>query len=183
MFGFSSPPSARGTARSRSLSFTVVALALAGCDLLTHDAAAVDTPSTPPTLDATSPAAPAVLAYQDYWRTVENAARTANWRDPALQQVATGPALQAVRERLYTWHLAHRTAQGNVDTRPVVTSSAPRVVHLLDCIDSSHWMLTGPAGPLPTRTRTGRDRADVTVTFTGGRWRVAGLTFTRTPPC
>ena len=190
MFGFASPsrvatPRPKTPRRpSRLASWALTALAIAGCGVLSSGPSATAAAGSPaPTFEAPAPASPALTAYRDYWATVETAALTANWRDPKLAEVATGPALQAVRQRLYGWARAHRIARGHVDLRPVLVSSSPRVIRLTDCIDSTGWQLLTRDGPVPAARPAHRDYADVTLTARDGQWKVAGLNFAQDRSC
>lgn len=158
-------------------------LLTAGCALTGGPpATAAPEPRLTAPLVSVSSSAP-VEAYRSYWQTVQRAALTANWRDPQLTLVASGPALHAVTQALYGWSRAHQRARGHVELRPTLVSASPTTARLTDCQDSSGWVLYAPGRHVSPAPTSGRDFAAVTLTFTAGRWKVTDLRFDRTRTC
>jgi hypothetical protein len=140
-------------------------------------------PSTAPTVRASSVdpqgavKAQVITAYDTFWRTVEHAALTANWRDPALTRVAVDPELRAISQKLYAWNRDGRVARGHIDLRPTVVSIDGRAAVLNDCQDSSGWVVQSRDGRYKERTKPHRDFAKVSLVLRGVVWKVASVHF------
>ena len=79
-------------------------------------------------------------AYRQAWSSTIFAARTADYRAPALSRWMTGRQLQTVRRRLYALASRRQTLRGSVHLRPTVTAVRGNRATVQDCQDSSGWL-------------------------------------------
>jgi hypothetical protein len=86
----------------------------------------------------------AVDAYLGMWDTMAGAARTSDWRSPALSNFATGEALGTISRGLYSDHQNGLVTKGTPKNDPQVAAmtpdDAPSRITISDCGDSTNWL-------------------------------------------
>ncbi len=183
------PPRLPSTARF------VVALGLAGGLVLAacgkggyNGSLAAATTATAPTVKGSTAttqavAAPAatraaiLAAYHGYWDALVAAGKTANPNYPGLARYATGAALVQAQTHFDQLRHAGQVDLGTVTLHPTITSVGPRVAAISDCTDTTHWLRRdAKTGALRENPATAPDKDLVSLTLTGGTWKVSYLT-------
>jgi len=121
----------------------------------------------------------AINVYLGMWHTMAGAARTSDWRSPALSEFTTGKALNTISHGLYADHQNGLVTKGSPKNEPEVVAIAPAKepsrITINDCGDSTNWLkydaVTGdPADDVPG----GRQSITAIVDRQGdGRWLVS----------
>ena len=124
--------------------------------------------------------ADALGAYRGLWADLVTAARTSDYRAPALGDHAAGEVLALFVRGLARDQLHGIVTDGHVVLDPVVTSASPSTdpdrVTVTDCVDDSHWIEYTTSGRRAANPAGGRRRTTAVVTRRAGTWKVTELT-------
>jgi hypothetical protein len=120
----------------------------------------------------------AVEIYRGMWQAMAVAARTSDWRAPALSEFATGDALTTIAGGLYADHQNGLVTIGTPKNTPEIAELAPRdaptTVTIADCGDSTGWLKYRADTGEPAEDGPGGRRAiSAVVTKQSGRWQVS----------
>lgn len=137
-----------------------------------HDVSASVSPSPRPTNEA---ATSAIAAYRAMWADAEVAGRTADPKNPRLDDHAQKNALWLLQYTMERARKAGVTIEGSVVADPTVVKSEKDKVELRDCIDASRWLQVKP-GTSSRGLLGGRHRAKATVVrVSDDTWKVSDL--------
>lgn len=137
-----------------------------------HDVQAPVSPSPSATNGAESSA---VAAYRAMWADAAVAARTADPKNPRLDDHAEKNALWLLQYVMEQARKAGVTIAGSVAVEPTIVKSDKDKVELRDCIDGSKWVQVKPGGSSGGLSG-GRRRAQATVVrISGDTWKVSDL--------
>ena len=120
----------------------------------------------------------AVAAYRGMWTAYAEAGQTADPTHPSLARYADGKALAALREALRGFRQLGQRTQGapvlapNVAKRSAAADGRPATVEVVDCVDTTQWLVYAQDGELADDKPGGRRRLGATVTEVGGVWKV-----------
>lgn len=120
-------------------------------------------------------AAEAVAAYRAMWRDMASASATADAQSPRLADHAEGGALALLRFGLTRAQKENVVVKGAPRVDPWVVSAGARSVKLQDCVDGTHWLQYTKAGQLKDNVPGSHNKADATVTYDKGSWKVTDL--------
>lgn len=121
-----------------------------------------------------------LTAYRGMWSDMSAAAVTSDSKSPLLARHATGPALTAIVESLYTDKKAGLVTRGHLVLDPRITSldlnKQPTKAVISDCGDTSDWLKYKKATGAPQDDKPGgRHRISASVYGLNGSWKVVSF--------
>lgn len=132
--------------------------------------------STAPTNTTPAEEQAVIQAYDGMWADMVDAARTADYRSPALAAHTVDPATGQLQRTLLTYSRLGIVGKGTVRTDPQLTSLNPQTgqATLTDCLDDRNWLTYNAAtGKLTDNRPGGRTPTDATVRRVGDAWKVS----------
>lgn len=172
------------------LAVTLMVASCGGSDTPTSAPSRSSTPLATVSPSATPKVSPVdqriVDAYDGMWADTVKAARTADYRSPALAAHTVDPATGQLRRTLLTYSRLGIVVKGNLHTRPQVTSvdQATGQATLSDCLDDTHWLTYyARTGQLTDNKPGGRTVTTATLRRTDGRWQVSSYVIHRGEAC
>lgn len=121
----------------------------------------------------------AINVYIGMWHTMAGAARTSDWRAPALSEYATGKALNTISHGLYADHQNGLVTKGSPKNEPevaaMIPAREPSRITISDCGDSTNWLKYNADTGEPADDRPGGRRAITAIVDhqDDGRWLVS----------
>ncbi len=123
------------------------------------------------------------MAYRAMWADLVSAARTSNFQSTRLPEHAAGQVLTLFVQGLARDQLHGIVTKGDPVLHPVVTSSSPNRVTVVDCFDDTHWLEYKTSGGLAKNTPGGRHATTAELVNTSGTWKVTQLGIGKTGTC
>jgi hypothetical protein len=145
-------------------------------------------PSAPPSLGPSAAAErDALAAYRGMWSSFVEAAKTSDAGDPALRDHASDQALSLIASGLLSDREQGRVTKGDLVLNPEVTEvkpeQSPSEVTVLDCVDSTKWLLYRTSGELWDNEPGGKHRTTATVKLSDGTWKVSSFILEESGTC
>jgi hypothetical protein len=145
-------------------------------------------PSTAPSLGPSAAAEQeALTAYRGMWSAFVEAAKTSDAGDPALRNYASDQALSLIASGLISDREQKRVTKGDLVLNPEATevkpAQAPSEVTVLDCVDSTKWLLYRMSGELWDNEPGGKHRTTATVKRSDGTWKVSSFILEESGTC
>jgi hypothetical protein len=145
-------------------------------------------PSTEPSLEPSAAAErDALSAYRGMWSAFVEAAKTSDAEDPALRSYASDQALSLIASGLISDREQGRVTKGDLILNPTVTevkpAQAPSEATVLDCVDSTKWLLYRTSGELWDNEPGGKHRTTATVKRSDGTWKVSSFILEESGTC
>jgi hypothetical protein len=129
----------------------------------------------------------ALTAYRGMWDAFVEAAKTSNAGDPALRDYASDQALSLIASGLLSDREQGRVTKGDLVLNPKVTkvkpAQEPSEATVLDCVDSTNWLLYRTSGELWDNEPGGKHRTTATVKISDGTWRVSSFILEESGTC
>ncbi|MYT30922.1 hypothetical protein GTY73_19370 [Streptomyces sp. SID8354] len=109
------------------------------------------------------------------WRDFAKASETSDAMSPVLRVHATGGALELMKYSMRKAKQDQVVSKGAPKVDPQVVSATGQEVTLRDCVDGTRWLLYKLNGELKNDVPGIHTKADATVRFDGGTWKVSKL--------
>jgi hypothetical protein len=113
------------------------------------------------------------------WADMVNAARTADYQDPILNDHAWGAGLSTLVQGLFSYRQQGIVIMGTPVTHPTITSVTPTAdptqANVSDCFDDTHWLAYKATGGLENNVPGGHRQVSAVVTKINGTWKVTQL--------
>jgi hypothetical protein len=171
----------------------VSVLLMAGCGSdKPESTSSTPPPSAPPSAaPSLAPSAvaevDALAAYRGMWSAFVEAAKTSDAEDPALRSYASDQALSLIASGLISDREQGRVTKGDLVLDPKVTevkpAQAPSEATVLDCVDSTKWLLYRTSGELWDNEPGGKHRTTATVKRSGSTWKVSSFILEESGTC
>ncbi|MFJ5952521.1 hypothetical protein [Streptomyces noursei] len=109
------------------------------------------------------------------WRDFAKASETSDAASPVLRVHAAGGALELMKYSMRKAKQDQVVSKGAPKVDPQVVSATGQEVTLRDCVDGTRWLLYKLNGELENDVPGSHTKADATVRFDGGTWKVSKL--------
>ncbi|WP_412736047.1 hypothetical protein [Krasilnikovia sp. MM14-A1259] len=129
----------------------------------------------------------ALAAYRGMWSTFVEAAKTSDAEAPELRKYASDQALRLIASGLYNDKKQGKITKGEVVLDPKVTEvkpeQVPTEVTVLDCVDTTKWLVHKASGELWDDKPGGQHRMTATVKQSDGAWKVNSFILEESGTC
>jgi hypothetical protein len=164
----------------------------AGCNSDKPESTSTTQPPAPPSAaPSLAPSAAAeqeaLAAYRGMWSAFVEAAKTSDAEDPVLREYASDQALSLIASGLLSDRDQGKVTKGDLVLNPRVTKAkpmqAPTEVTVLDCVDSTKWLVYRTSGELWDNEPGGKHRTTATVKHSDGTWKVNSFILEESGTC
>jgi hypothetical protein len=159
---------------ARLSALPVTLLLVAGCSA--KPATEVSEPAATPSASSPGQDAAVLAAYRGMWDAYVQAAKTSDADAPELRRYASGDALRRIVSALIVNKNEGAVTLGTLNLDPhvnaVETAPAPTTATVLDCVDTTKWLVYRASGGLWDDKPGGRHRNTAKVVYADGSWKV-----------